>query len=558
MKKFRRAIVLILCLALAFTLFAACGEKNGDNGGDHDIAGGNEGGNEGEGEGGGQDEPAQTYTVTLSFDGSQGSVQVSPPQSGDVYAENETVTVTVQPAAGFVVKEVLVNGTKVSLSGGKYEFAIKQNTTVSASFTDLTSLPDVQGLGEAGFGYGFRGEWVGENDASLYITTDTEAGVSHFVFNGAPIEAVTADGSGSEQTYRFALDGTNYLLSWARNDVSVGYVLAVLDLKTDSRIYYVREDRKPLHIVSDYIGDWEDQDLNGDTLTVTETGVVFNGKEASFVVDGEYQEMVGSPKFAAYVYKNIYFFIVDNNFYVLSWYRASTDLSDTLSPQNPTVNERSFVKPSTEPYHFSDWAIGEWTSAAGNVLKIGEDTIEMDGQPLTAKSNSSSYFLVNWNEKRYEVSIYAGLEGYVLQFTCQLEGGGGMPGGIETVAFVNKTVPGAALASSIGGVWQCSGQGDITIDAAAGTITWNNKNAVIIAPGEQSSTGTRYLYYIMLDGKIGSIMYYDEWAGYDVGDPLDTDGDGFADRNKAEGDESWVLMLSLDTLSPLNFTKKNG
>lgn len=109
MKRTKRLIVAILCLALVLTsallVVAACGDRG--------------------------------FSITvLSYDEQKGSVAVSPPNSGSRYRANEQVTVTVVPSQNYEVQSFKVNGTEAALQNGEYTFEITQNTAIEVTFAE--------------------------------------------------------------------------------------------------------------------------------------------------------------------------------------------------------------------------------------------------------------------------------------------------------------------------------------------------------------------------------------------------------------------------------------
>ncbi len=110
--------VLVLCMTFCVGALAACGDEN-------------------------EEQPeAKTYSLTLDFDGTQGDVTATKPASGEKYAENESVTITVSAKESFETDTVTVNGTAVSLTEGKYTFPITSDTTVKATFKSIAVTPD--------------------------------------------------------------------------------------------------------------------------------------------------------------------------------------------------------------------------------------------------------------------------------------------------------------------------------------------------------------------------------------------------------------------------------
>ncbi|MCH5157278.1 MAG: hypothetical protein J1G02_05320 [Clostridiales bacterium] len=78
------------------------------------------------------------YAVTTQYNSEQGSVTVSSPTKGKLYAEGEQVTVTVTPNSNYEVKEFSVSGHSDAVldADGKYTFAISDDTTIAVTFAD--------------------------------------------------------------------------------------------------------------------------------------------------------------------------------------------------------------------------------------------------------------------------------------------------------------------------------------------------------------------------------------------------------------------------------------
>lgn len=99
--------------------------------------------------------PARDVTITATFKvaeysvtataGANGSITVSEPENGEHFVYDELVTVTVTPAGGYYLESLTVNGSPVypdySWYGDyTYSFYIRENTTVTATFTDKLSV----------------------------------------------------------------------------------------------------------------------------------------------------------------------------------------------------------------------------------------------------------------------------------------------------------------------------------------------------------------------------------------------------------------------------------
>lgn len=99
--------------------------------------------------------PASNVTITATFKVAEysvtatavanGSITVSEPENGEHFVYDELVTVTVTPAGGYYLESLTVNGSPVypdySWYGDyTYSFYIRENTTVTATFTDNLSV----------------------------------------------------------------------------------------------------------------------------------------------------------------------------------------------------------------------------------------------------------------------------------------------------------------------------------------------------------------------------------------------------------------------------------
>ena len=83
-----------------------------------------------------EDDTAAKASLSLSFDGTRGTVTASAPAGKDGYTAGETVTVTVAPADGFVVTETTFNGSALTLTDGKATVTLAEGeNTVAVTFT---------------------------------------------------------------------------------------------------------------------------------------------------------------------------------------------------------------------------------------------------------------------------------------------------------------------------------------------------------------------------------------------------------------------------------------
>lgn len=103
MKKFKMTLltlVAMLCLVFGMAFAVACG--------------GDEGGNEGD---------TEYYTLTLTYEKTQGTVTASASASDKGYVKDEAVTLTVTPAENYEVDSVKIGETALNAgTDGKYSF----------------------------------------------------------------------------------------------------------------------------------------------------------------------------------------------------------------------------------------------------------------------------------------------------------------------------------------------------------------------------------------------------------------------------------------------------
>lgn len=82
--------------------------------------------------------PTQYYTLTMTYNADQGSIEVSPaPNEDGKYKENTEITITVTAADGYQIKTITVNGTVLETGVTSYQFVIQQDSTVEAEFEEF-------------------------------------------------------------------------------------------------------------------------------------------------------------------------------------------------------------------------------------------------------------------------------------------------------------------------------------------------------------------------------------------------------------------------------------
>lgn len=130
------ALVLIFCTAAILGLVGCNGSTDGP-GPDPDDG----------------DPTPTTYSVTLTknFSEEMGTASLSAPASGDKYAKEELVTLTVTVNEGYLVESVTVGSESVELEEGKYSFKVRSDTQVTVSMRAI----------------GYYSVTVGDFDASM-------------------------------------------------------------------------------------------------------------------------------------------------------------------------------------------------------------------------------------------------------------------------------------------------------------------------------------------------------------------------------------------------------
>ncbi|MCC7261111.1 MAG: VCBS repeat-containing protein [Candidatus Latescibacteria bacterium] len=136
---------------------------------------------------------AVTYTITASA-GANGSIS---PSGAVPVNKNASQTFTITPSAGYLIQDVVVDGSSVG-AVSSYTFGnITANHTIAASFTtQFTEAGASTGLNEGGTGYGMAwGDYDGDGDQDIFIARPNGANsLYRNNGNGTFTEAHTAAG----------------------------------------------------------------------------------------------------------------------------------------------------------------------------------------------------------------------------------------------------------------------------------------------------------------------------------------------------------------------------
>ncbi len=81
--------------------------------------------------------PSDTFTVTLVFDETIGTVTLSPEAKDNAYAVGTSVTATVEPLPGRKLSSFKADGEEKSPVGGKYTFTVEKDVTLEAVFVTV-------------------------------------------------------------------------------------------------------------------------------------------------------------------------------------------------------------------------------------------------------------------------------------------------------------------------------------------------------------------------------------------------------------------------------------
>ena len=144
-------------------------------------------------------EGAQKYTLTVTYEASQGTVTVSPQSPDNQYYENSTVKLTIVAQSGYELDKVTVNGDDATVEGGKCEVTITAATTVEVKFKSKATAEENL-LTDKYIGV-YKSIYVG--DGALNSITITSEGVT--AYDGESTQTFTADQITSKGNGEFEL-----------------------------------------------------------------------------------------------------------------------------------------------------------------------------------------------------------------------------------------------------------------------------------------------------------------------------------------------------------------
>lgn len=157
--------------------------------------------------------PEGGYHVTLAdYDEEKGTVSLSPVQEG--YLPGTTVTVNAEPAEGYEVDQVTVNGNAISKVSGKYTFTVEGDSTVAVTFKEIKKDETYSVTFDFDSSMGRLELWDPEVPE---VVNEFKAGDTVQIFASAElgyeIESVTANGNPIEHDaedvniYSFVIEG---------------------------------------------------------------------------------------------------------------------------------------------------------------------------------------------------------------------------------------------------------------------------------------------------------------------------------------------------------------
>ena len=130
--------------------------------------------------------PVETYKISVSC-GENGTYSLSPEQES--YEKGTNVELTVTPSAGYVAA-VTVNGTAVSLIGGKCSFEVTADMNVSITFNEEKYNVSVN-CGQSGtYTISKRGSVNAGEEVTLTVTPYGGYEVDQVLLNGDPVELI--------------------------------------------------------------------------------------------------------------------------------------------------------------------------------------------------------------------------------------------------------------------------------------------------------------------------------------------------------------------------------
>ena len=125
-------------------------------------------------------QPVEQYTVTVQCDTTQGTATLSPQAPNNKYDKGTSVTLTVSAEEGYIVEEVTLNGTAVTLIDNKHTFTVEGNTAIVVSFAEDEPDPSAP--------QNLWGNYEGTGNGKQYAIEIEEYNITVTVDDGAPVQ----------------------------------------------------------------------------------------------------------------------------------------------------------------------------------------------------------------------------------------------------------------------------------------------------------------------------------------------------------------------------------
>ncbi len=275
MKKFKMTLltlVAMFCLVFGMAFAVACG--------------GDEGGNEGD---------TEYYTLTLTYEKSQGTVTASASASDKGYVKDEAVTLTVTPAENYEVDSVKIGDEGLNAgTDGKYSFKIGGNTTVTVTFKETEKGPSENALLLDAKYYGTYHD-MAETDKSPDLVIGENG-----VFWGEDEVLLASPFEEGDTSYSVTVDGNNYFLyvhdngqvdlldaasegpSFLKEGVTLGYTVTVNKLGEGTATLSPEKEKydqgEQVTLTVSPAEDWflRDVVINGETVSLEENAYTFS------------------------------------------------------------------------------------------------------------------------------------------------------------------------------------------------------------------------------------------------------------------------------------------
>lgn len=478
----------------------------------------------------------KTFTVTLEYDATQGSAQLSPLSEDGTYEENEEVTLTVSPSEGFLVGSVTVNGSGVTLAQNAYSFRVVSDTRVRVLFRKADEDPgdddpgddepgdDDPGDDEPGddpvkdplvFGEAFRGVWK-RGDERLTVTE------KELTLAGETLTAEASDGG-----YLFSWKGETYTLSTTFSS----YFLALSG--GGDVLLFVKDGTLPnAAFEAERFGTY----LAEDRIEIA-AGGLFRGQTKATMT-----ELLSDGSYAVQLEGELYLLTFGEDGLTLCAYG---DAAGTIYTKEAPLPELDV--------EFGRTMLGMWkTSDGARSLRIETAGMSVDDDPVTdiSTGDNGGYVLTTESGEEYFLAWYGFVSDCVLDLAKeQTDAETGEPY-LFHVYFAREEDGGATIVEGYRGEWR-SENGLHTLSVTENTVVYDGREAeLIVDTGYIESVidamgapvyYNNNCYYFFVDGE----PYFLSWYP-DASSPV-VDNDYFGNGSFSLPEEYRGTWLSLET-----------